>query len=61
MSSGSPSPGIFLFEGDAIEAAVQLELGADAERLICRLESRPRARTLAVAARGPRAVARLAR
>ena len=49
---GIGEPGIFPFEGDAIEAAVQLELGADAERLICRLESRPRARTLAVAARG---------
>jgi DNA-binding CsgD family transcriptional regulator len=49
---GIAEPGIFPFEGDAIEAAAALGRADDAERLIYRLESRPRPRTLAVAARG---------
>ena len=49
---GIGEPGIFPFEGDAIEAAVALGQADDAERLIQRLETRPRPRTLAVAARG---------
>jgi DNA-binding CsgD family transcriptional regulator len=49
---GIVEPGIFPFEGDAIEASVALGAYDDAERLIERLEARPRPRTLAVATRG---------
>ena len=49
---GVAEPGVFPFEGDAIEAAVGLGEFELAKLLIERLERRPRPRTLAVAARG---------
>ena len=49
---GIREPGVFIFEGDAIEACVALARFAEAEALIERLESHPRARCRAVAARG---------